>query len=129
MSRTISMYIFKSPKFREEFNEINKDIEQYISNGNLSFQFVERGKIGNIIGWAYLNSDNRYDNMEFERILFKIHSEFFPNEVAYISSEGELEDGYQNLIYNNGKRVYIGMWDDFSHWIRKMFQKYDEGYT
>ncbi|KKM91018.1 hypothetical protein LCGC14_1232700 [marine sediment metagenome] len=64
--------------------------------------------------------------IEIEELFFTIYKEFFPNEVAYVNSEKELEGGYQNIFYYERERHYFATWDNIAYDIKKIFRNYNE---
>ncbi len=130
LGSTIDMYIFKNPKLKEESNIIKENFYKEYSNRNIHFNFkCEESKVGYIWIWTYLSPmefSKDINSIEIEELFFTIYKEFFPNEVAYVNSEKELEGGYQNVFYYESKRHYFATCDNIAYDIKKIFRNYND---
>ena len=143
MGRTIHMYIFKNPKFEKEIQLIKETITKkyrhydllpnFYQGSNrleiLNVSFEIKDKVGYIEIDTYLSETEatKYtDPIQIEDFFFKIYKEFFPNEIAYVNSDEELEGGYQNVFYYENDRHYFASMEDISLEIIKMFRNYND---
>lgn len=132
LGRTIDMYIFKNPNFKEEIKLIEEKVLKQYGNRLEIFNFdfnCKNSKVGYIWISTYLSpteSTPELDPIEIEELFFTIYKEFFPNEVAYLNSEEELEAGYQNVFYYENKRHYFASMENIAYDIMKIFRNYSE---
>lgn len=132
VGRTIDMYIFKNPKFKEEIKLIEEEVMKKYGNRLEIFNFdfnCKDSKVGYVWISTYLSpteSTPELDPIEIEELFFTIYKDFFPNEVAYLNSEGELEGGYQNVFYYENERHYFDTMDNIAYDIKKIFRNYNE---
>jgi len=95
----------------------------------LNVEFEIKDKVGYIEIETYLSEQEatKYtDPIQIEDFFFNIYKEFFPNEIAYVNSEEELEGGYQNVFYYEDDRHYFATIDNIFFDMRKMFNNYNE---
>lgn len=125
------MYIFKNPVFKEKIKLIEEKLREKYANrlDILNFDFnCKDSKAGYIWISTYLSPTDitgKLDSIETEEIFFRIYQDFFPNEIAYLNSEEELEGGYQNVFYYEGKRHYFASMENIAYDIQKMFKNYN----
>ncbi len=132
MGRTIDMYIFKSPKLKNEIKLIEEKFNKKYLNRLEIFNFwfkCDDPKVGYIRISTYLStteSTKRLNPIEIEELFFTIYKELFPNEVAYVNSEEELEGGYQNVFYYENDRHYFASMENIAYDIMKIFRNYND---
>ena len=132
MTSTIDMYVFKNSRFKKEIKMIEERFYKKYSNRLEVLDFVfkcDNPKVGYIWIYTYLSPTefSKYVNpIEIEELFFTIYKDLFPNEVAYVNSEKELEGGYQNVFYYDNKRHYFSTMDNIAYDIMKIFRNYDE---
>ena len=132
LGRTIDMYIFKNPNLKNEIKLIEKKFQEKYSKRLeiLNFDFrCKDPRVGYVLISTYLSPTElteRQNPLEIEELFFTIYKDLFPNEIAYVNSEEELEGGYQNIFYYENKRHYFASMENIAYDIKEMFEKYNE---